>query len=520
MEDFKSLGLPEALLHTLDAISFTKPTPIQAAAIPAGLQGRDVLGSAQTGTGKTAAFSIPLIVRLMKNKEETALVMTPTRELATQVLDTMKKLMPPSAGIRTALLIGGASMFGQKNQLRQNPRLIVGTPGRINDHLQQRTVRLGSTRFLVLDEMDRMMDMGFEVQIERIVKQMPKERQTLMFSATISPRIEKTAGGYMMNPQRISVGSNNTPIAKIKQELLRVEVAQKFNVLMAQLGERSGSVLIFVRTKRGADRMAEKLTGLGQSAAAIHGNLNQNQRNRVIQAFRDKKHRIMVATDVAARGLDIPHIEHVINYDLPQQPEDYIHRIGRTARNGSEGSAVCFITPEDGELWREIHKLLNPGAAREEYRGGANPAAPARTSRPKSHNRNGFEARRQRNGGGKKTSAFGGQGGGENFRPRQDRSENRSEARGEGRSENRGENRGNFRSEGRSENKSGYRNENRSENRGAPRGENRNGGERGNFRSGGRSENRSNDRGGFRNRDSGSKGGNKGGTFGQRRNAA
>lgn len=514
MEDFKSLGLPEALLHTLDAIEFVKPTPIQAAAIPAGLAGRDVLGSAQTGTGKTAAFSIPLIVRLMQNREETALVMTPTRELATQVLDTMKKLIPPSAGIRTALLIGGASMFGQKNQLRQNPRLIVGTPGRINDHLQQRTVRLGATRFLVLDEMDRMMDMGFEVQIERIVKQMPKERQTLMFSATISPRIEKTAHGYMNNPQRISVGSNNTPIAKIKQELLRMEVAQKYNNLMGQLAERTGSVLVFVRTKRGADRMADKLSASGQSAVAIHGNLNQNQRNRVIAAFRAREHRILVATDVAARGLDIPHIEHVINYDLPQQPEDYIHRIGRTARNGSEGSAICFITPEDGDLWREIHKLLNPGAAREEYRGGANPAAPARKDRPKSHNRNGFEARRQRNGGGKKTSAFGGQGGGENFRPRQDRSESRGENRGNFRSENR--------SEGRSENRGGYRNENRPENRGGYRSENRSegrGGERGNFRSGGRSENRSNDRGGFRSRDGGSKGGGKG-PFGQRRNAA
>ncbi len=504
MENFLSLGLPEALLHTLQAINFNKPTPIQAAAIPAGLQGRDVLGSAQTGTGKTAAFSIPLIVRLMQNREETALVMTPTRELATQVLDTMKKLMPPSAGIRTALLIGGASMFGQKNQLRQNPRLIVGTPGRINDHLQQRTVRLDRTRFLVLDEMDRMMDMGFEVQIERIVKQMPRDRQTLMFSATISPRIEKTAHGYMQNPQRISVGSNNTPIAKIKQEILRMEVAQKFNNLMGQLAERNGSVLIFVRTKRGADRMAEKLTGLGQSAAAIHGNLNQNQRNRVIQAFRDKKHRIMVATDVAARGLDIPHIEHVINYDLPQQPEDYIHRIGRTARNGSEGSAVCFITPEDGDLWREIHKLLNPGAAREpEYRGGANPAAPARNQRPKSHNRSGFEGRRQRNGG-KKTSAFGGQGGGENFRPRAERSEGRSE----GRSENRGESRGNFRnrSEGRNE---GRRFEGRSEGRAEARSENR-GGYRGN-RNGNRNDSRSE-----------SSGGNRGGSgpFQRRRNAA
>jgi superfamily II DNA/RNA helicase len=270
---------------------------------------------------------------------------------------------------------------------------------------------------------------------------------------------------------------------------------------MTQLNERTGSVLIFVRTKRGADRMAEKLSGLGQSAAAIHGNLNQNQRNRVIQAFRDKKHRVMVATDVAARGLDIPHIEHVINYDLPQQPEDYIHRIGRTARNGEEGSAVCFITPEDGDLWREIHKLLNPGAAREEYRGGANPAAPARTSRPKSHNRGGFEARRQRNSGKKKTSAFGGQGGGENFRPR---------------------------AEGRSENRGGFRSENRSENRGAPRGENRGGGNfRSDNRNGGRSENRGGeprggDRGGFRSRDGGSKGGNRGGNgpFGQRRNAA
>ena len=362
MESFIQLGLPQPLLRALERMQFTTPTPIQAQAIPPALAGRDVLGSAQTGTGKTAAFAIPMIAKLLAEPRGTALVMTPTRELAAQVVDMINQLLTGAPQIRTALLIGGQSMFKQLQQLRQRPRIIVGTPGRINDHLQQNSLNLSEASFLVLDETDRMLDMGFGPQIDRIVRRLPRVRQTLMFSATLPPHIVKISEQYTNRPERVAVGSVTQPLQKIQQELIRVSIPEKYNMLLAQLRQRQGSVIVFVKTKRGADRLAKKLNGERQSAEAIHGNLNQNQRNRVIQAFRDKKHRIMVATDVAARGLDIPHIEHVINYDLPQVAEDYIHRIGRTARNGAEGQAVCFITPEDGELWGAIHCLLNPGS--------------------------------------------------------------------------------------------------------------------------------------------------------------
>lgn len=360
MENFNALGLPQPLLLALGKMQFTKPTPIQAAAIPLALEGRDILGSAQTGTGKTGAFAIPLLAHLMNNPASGAIVMTPTRELAAQVSEAIKAMLDGSRHIKTALLIGGQSMGKQHQQLRARARLIVGTPGRINDHLQQGSLKLHSTDFLVLDETDRMLDMGFEIQIDRIVRNLPQKRQTLLFSATLPPRIVKMSEKYLNNPARIAVGSTHMPIERIRQELVHLPVAEKYNRLLSQLETRKGSVIVFVRTKRGADRLADKLNKAEHSADAIHGNLSQNQRNRVIQAFRDKRHRVMVATDVAARGLDIPHIEHVINYDLPQCPEDYIHRIGRTARAGAGGEAVCFITPEDTNLWREIHFLMHP----------------------------------------------------------------------------------------------------------------------------------------------------------------
>jgi superfamily II DNA/RNA helicase len=361
MTTFESLGLPASILAAIKKVGFTTPTPIQAQAIPLAMQGRDVLGSAQTGTGKTAAFGIPLIARLLANPRSMGIIMTPTRELAAQVLSTLHPLLVGQRDIRTALLIGGEAMPRQYQQLRQSPRIIVGTPGRINDHLERRSLNLSNADFLVLDETDRMLDMGFGIQIDRILQYMPKQRQTLLFSATIPPEIEKLAHKYQNNPERIAVGSSNTPIAKIKQELLHVSEGDKYQQLLGQLHERKGSILVFVKTKHGAKRMAEKLSKEDFKADTIHGNLNQNKRDRVIQSFRDKRFRVLVATDVAARGLDIPHIEHVINYDLPQCAEDYIHRIGRTARAGAEGCAVAFITPSDGRLWHAIHKLLNPG---------------------------------------------------------------------------------------------------------------------------------------------------------------
>ncbi len=365
MTTFKELNLPETISNSLNKMGFTTPTPIQAKAIPLALTGRDVLGSAQTGTGKTAAYAIPLVAYLLANPMATALVMTPTRELATQVDTIMKQLVGNSTDIKSAVLIGGDSMQRQIRELRSRPRLIVGTPGRINDHLTRGNLMLNKAHFLVLDETDKMLDMGFEIQIDKIVKYLPRVRQTLMFSATMPDNITKLAQKYLNNPERITIGSVSNPIAKITQENIFTTTENKYNELVKQLDARSGTIIVFVKTKRGADKLCNKLRKEHHSADAIHGDLRQSQRDRVIASFRNKTHRILIATDVAARGLDIPHIEHVINYDLPMVPEDYIHRIGRTGRAGAEGSAVCLITPDDNKRWRAIDKMLNPGKKQE-----------------------------------------------------------------------------------------------------------------------------------------------------------
>lgn len=358
---FSQFNLPPALNTALAAMQYNTPTPIQALAIPPALEGRDILGSAQTGTGKTAAFAIPLITRIMSSPRGSALVLTPTRELAAQVMEVINQLLGKRSFIPTVLLIGGDSMDKQVKMLRMRPRIIVGTPGRINDHLERGNLILHDTSFLVLDETDRMLDMGFGIQIDKILKYLPQARQTLMFSATLPQEIIKMSAKYLKQPERIAVGSTTQPIKEIQQDIIYVGANDKYDELLRQLKAREGTIIIFVKTKRGADRMADRLSRQGHKADTIHGDLHQRKRERVIQGFRDQQFRILVATDIAARGLDISHIEHVINYDLPQCPEDYIHRIGRTARNGSEGSAVCLISPEDGLKWREIHKLLHPG---------------------------------------------------------------------------------------------------------------------------------------------------------------
>lgn len=360
--NFSGFGLPAKLLQSLARMQFSTPTPIQAQAIPLGIAGRDILGSAQTGTGKTAAFGIPLIVKLMNNPQAAALVMTPTRELATQVLAVLHQLIPVPT-IKTALLIGGEAMPRQFRQLQAQPKLIVGTPGRIYDHLQRGSLRLNNCHFLVLDETDRMLDMGFATQIEKIVTRMPTERQTMMFSATLPPGIVKLSSKYLNNPERISVGSTITASPNIRQELIQTSDHEKYPRLLEHLAAHAGSVLIFVKTKYGTEKLAVRLARQNHSADAVHGDLRQSRRDRVIQGFRDKKFRILVATDLAARGLDIPHIGMVINYDMPQCPEDYIHRIGRTARAGAEGKAINLLTPADREKWGAIHKLMNPSAA-------------------------------------------------------------------------------------------------------------------------------------------------------------
>ena len=360
MENFRSIKIEESLKHSLSKMNFIKPTPIQGMAIPVALEGKDILGTAQTGTGKTLAFSIPLINKLILDKDAFALVMCPTRELASQVMEAIKSIISDKINIRTALLIGGESMQKQLRQLGNRSRIIVGTPGRINDHLKRRSLDLSATKYLVLDETDRMLDMGFSPQIEMVLKFVPKNHQTLLFSATLPQNILRISERYLNKPERISAGSTSIPVAKIKQETLQVFKENKYDELIDQFLARKGSILVFVKTKRNADKMVKRLKDEGHSADAIHGDLRQSKRDRVINSFRKGLKRILIATDVAARGLDIPLIQHVINYDLPQVPEDYVHRIGRTARAGSEGSALTFITPDDRLMWNSINKLIDP----------------------------------------------------------------------------------------------------------------------------------------------------------------
>lgn len=383
MQNFSQLDLPKPLSNALEQMGFKTPTPIQAQTLEVALGGQDVLGTAQTGTGKTGAFAIPLAAKLISNPEESVLVLTPTRELATQVMTVFRKLIT----FKTALLIGGEPIGRQYKQLKARPRLIVGTPGRINDHLRQGTLKLGQTRSLVLDETDLMLDMGFDIQIATIINKLPQDRQTLMFSATLPPKIEGLAAKYLKDPVRVSVGQQSEPGKNIDQEVLMTPEQDKYGELLSQLEKREGSIIVFVKTKRGADRLSVKLNAEEHRSGSIHGDLRQSKRERVLKSFRNKKCRILVATDVAARGIDVPHIRHVINYDLPQCPEDYIHRIGRTARAGEKGAALSFITNADRAKWRAIERLLDPNAKQE----------PA----PHTKRRNKGQGHRKGNGGGR-----------------------------------------------------------------------------------------------------------------------
>lgn len=397
MQSFDELNLPAPLMKALGQMQFTTPTPIQAQAIPAALEGQDILGSAQTGTGKTGAFGIPLVTRLLTNPRGSALVMTPTRELAVQVEAQLIQMLGKYSPIKTALLIGGESMPKQLNMLRARPRVIVGTPGRINDHLERGNLMLHDTSFLVLDETDRMLDMGFNVQIEKIMKFLPQQRQTLLFSATLPANIVKMSEKYLSNPVRVSVGSTTKLAENIDLDVVHVADENKYPKLLEQLDKREGSIIVFVKTKWGADKMAQRLRKEKHRAEAIHGDLRQSQRDRVISGFRDYKFRILVATDIAARGLDIPHIEHVINYDLPQCPEDYIHRIGRTARAGAKGEAICFVSPADKPKWRAIERMMDPDAKQES---GGGPKGGSRGPKHKRH----FRAKKPQTGGGNGSS--------------------------------------------------------------------------------------------------------------------
>ena len=358
MKTFSEMGLPESLRHTLKHLNFVAPTPIQAKAIPIALKGNDILGSAQTGTGKTVAFAIPLIVNLYNKQNNTALVMTPTRELASQVMSQFTSLLGKKTKIRSALLIGGDSMFKQLNQLKNKPRLIVGTPGRINDHLKRKSLQLDHLDFLVLDETDRMLDMGFSIQINEILKFIPNNRQTLLFSATLPNNIIKISAKYMKDPVRVEVDKSLDKPLNIKQEVLYTGADKKYDHLKSEIDKRSGSIIIFAKTKSNTENIVKKLSKDGYDAYTLNGDLRQSVRTRIINNFRKMKFRILVATDVASRGIDVPHIEHVINYNIPENPDDYIHRIGRTARAGADGATIIFITPSEKHKWIKMKASL------------------------------------------------------------------------------------------------------------------------------------------------------------------
>lgn len=359
MQTFQELKLPHPLEKALRLMDFSVPTPIQAQAIPEALTKRDLIGCAQTGTGKTAAFAIPTLAHLMNIPNIMTLILVPTRELATQIADVIRKLTVAAPELRQALLIGGNPMDRQLRALRSNPRIIIATPGRLMDHLKRKTISLDQVKVLVLDEADRMLDMGFAPQLNIIFQAVPKDRQTLLFSATLPSNIEKLASKWLRNPARVTVGETQQANKKITHNVVHTTGNNKNNTLLDELNTRNGSVLIFAKTKHRTDRLSKFLSGFGHSVTHIHGDRSQGQRNSAIRGFRAGDFRIMVATDIAARGLDISHIAHVINYDLPQVAEDYIHRIGRTGRAGAEGQAICLLTPEDKHQWKSISRLLS-----------------------------------------------------------------------------------------------------------------------------------------------------------------
>lgn len=348
---FHALNLPQNLLEKLDRASIVTPTPIQEKAIPIVLEGRDVIGIAQTGTGKTLAFALPIMARL--EDHQMALILAPTRELAEQIEKTFRML-----NARTALLIGGEGIHRQKNQLKGRPQVVVATPGRLEDHLQQGYRALKHASVVVLDEADRMLDLGFAPAIHRILNQTPDARQTMLFSATMPKEIAELASHYLRSPARIDVKPSGTAAEGIEQELILVQTADKPEMLGQLLREHRGSILVFARTRHGARKIAHSIRVLGHTAAEIHADRTLAQRRAALEGFKRGEHRVLVATDIAARGIDVKEISLVINYDVPEKPEDYVHRIGRTGRAGSKGRAIMIATPEQRRDVRDIERLL------------------------------------------------------------------------------------------------------------------------------------------------------------------
>jgi ATP-dependent RNA helicase RhlE len=353
---FYGLGIAPKILDILERIKFKVPTPIQEKAIPLAIQGKDIIGIAQTGTGKTHSFAIPM-VQLLAQKKGIGLVLAPTRELAIQIDEAFQGIAH-SFGMKTACLIGGAPMQGQVAVLRKNPRIVIATPGRLIDHMGQWNFLPEQVVMFVLDEADRMLDMGFEPQINKILRFLPQARQTMLFSATIPKEIMAIAAKHMRLPVSVEIAPSGTTVEGVTQELFIVKKELRLRLLSKLLAQYQGAVLLFSRTKHNARKIARSIKGMGYSVAEIHSNRTLNQRREALDGFKCGRYKVLVATDIAARGIDVVGIELVINYDLPEDAENYVHRIGRTARAGQRGHAVSFATPEQSRDVRDIEKLI------------------------------------------------------------------------------------------------------------------------------------------------------------------
>ena len=387
---FESLGVSAPILKALAADGYAAPTPIQQQAIPIVLKGADLVGLAQTGTGKTAAFAVPILDRLHQNRKHPGekscrtLVLAPTRELAAQIADSFRSY-GRFLGLSTAVVFGGASMFKQKQALYRGVDVLVATPGRLLDHVSQRSLRLDQVEILVLDEADHMLDMGFIHDLRKIAKLVPQKRQSLFFSATMPEPIAELAAQFLTNPERVAVTPVSSTAERVEQAVIHVDNAKKQDLLHALLRDKTITrALVFARTKHGADRVVRKLESGGFAAEAIHGNKSQGQRTRALEAFKKGHARLLVATEIAARGIDVDEVSHVINYDLPNVPEQYVHRIGRTARAGHAGAAISFCAPDERAYLRDIEKLTKQAVpVMETDYSLSPPRADDRTPRPK-----------------------------------------------------------------------------------------------------------------------------------------
>ncbi|HQY54454.1 MAG: DEAD/DEAH box helicase [Xanthomonadales bacterium] len=384
---FDTLGLSPALLRALDEQGYKVPTPVQAAAIPVVLAGQDLMAGAQTGTGKTAAFALPLLERLYPDgkrmplaRRPRALILTPTRELAAQVQDSVRGYSK-HIGVKSATIFGGVGMGPQIDALRRGVDIVVATPGRLLDHMQRRTVDLSDIEVLILDEADRMLDMGFLPAMKRVLSALPSERQTLLFSATFSSEIKALANQFMRSPQEIQIAKPNSVAATVTHRVHPVNMEAKRDLLLHLLNLDGSQTLVFGRTKHGCDKLTKQLEKAGLRAAAIHGNKSQNQRTRALADFKSGRINVLVATDIAARGLDIDQLPMVINFDLPMVAEDYVHRIGRTGRAGAEGLAISLVSRAEEGLLRDIRKLLKQDIAIENIE-GFEPSQPLRLDGP------------------------------------------------------------------------------------------------------------------------------------------